>query len=308
MKTFEIKKRDWRAVVDLSNGASCTSLKNRKYGATILREPPADKAARGSLLYGMPILFPVNRIEKGSFEFEGRQYVFPINEPKTDCHLHGELYKAEFELIEASDSRLKCRYAASKDSPYLCFPHEFEIITEYELKDDGLYHKVTVRNLSGENMPVFLGFHTTFNSLFFKNSKPENIRVYAEISEEYARNMTTNYLPSGEKPPFDSLSSSISKGDLNPFCEKFSRLYRGCGVMTVTDTASGLRIVYENDEKYKFRLILCGGDDGYICLEPQTCLVNCQNSPFSREEAGFDYLKPLERKIYRSKIFLDETV
>ena len=29
-------------------------------------------------LYGMPILFPVNRIENGIFDFEGRHYVFPI--------------------------------------------------------------------------------------------------------------------------------------------------------------------------------------------------------------------------------------
>lgn len=76
--------------------------------------------------------------------------------------------------------------------------------------------------------------------------------------------------------------------------------------MSITDIGNGLRVVYENDEKYGFRLIYNGGSDGYICLEPQTCLEGCQNSPFSREEGGFDFLQSGESKIYRSKIFLEE--
>ena len=74
--------------------------------------------------------------------------------------------------------------------------------------------------------------------------------------------------------------------------------------MSITDFGQRLRVVYDNDEKYGFRLIYNGGSDGYICLEPQTCLVGCQNSPFSREEAGFDFLQAGERKTYCSKIFL----
>ncbi len=46
--------------------------------------------------------------------------------------------------------------------------------------------------------------------------------------------------------------------------------------------------------------------EGYICLEPQNCLANCQNSPFSREEAGFDHITPYALKTYRSKIYLDK--
>ena len=177
---------------------------------------------------------------------------------------------------------------------------------EYELKDDGFYHTVTVTNLSEQNMPLFLGFHTTFNTLFAEGSRPENIRVFANISEEYERNMQVNYLPTGEKPSFDAVSMALSEGTYKPFEEKVSRHYRGQGSMSITDIDKRLRMVYENDEKYGFRLIYNGGSDGYICLEPQTCLAGCQNSPFSREEAGFDFLKIGESKTYRSKIFLEE--
>lgn len=306
-ETIALKHGDLSAVIDLAHGANCISLRNASYDARLLREPPKSRKLDNPYLYGMPILFPVNRIENGSFSFEGRRYVFPINEPATSCHLHGELHKTAFEAAEITPDKIRCRYAATKDRPYLTFPHEFEIVTEYELKDDGFYHTVTVSNLSKQDMPLFLGFHTTFNTLFKAGSRPENIRVFADISEEYERNMEVNYLPTGKKPVFDAVSRSLSEGTYVPFEEKASRHYRGRGIMSITDLESGIRMVYENDPKYGFRLIYNGGADGYICLEPQTCLANCQNSPFSREEAGFDFLRPGESKTYRSRIYLEKT-
>ena len=305
--SIKIANGDWHATIDLLHGANCISLRNEKYGANLLREPPDISAmTENPFLYGMPMLFPVNRIENGRFTFERRQYIFPVNEPSTNCHLHGVLHKTAFEVLEATDIKIKCRYTATSAQPYLSFPHEFEIAVEYELKDDGFYHTVTVTNSSEQNMPIFLGFHTTFNTLFLKDSRPENIRVLAEISEEYARNMDSNCLPSGEKPEFDAVSFALSVGAYNPFLQKDSRHYRGTGRMAIEDIGARLRVIYDNDEKYAFRLIYNGGSDGYICLEPQTCLIGCQSSPFSREESGFDFIKAKESKTYRSKIFLEE--
>lgn len=303
---ISIEGGEWSAIIDVEHGANCISLRNKKYGAELLREPPKDRALDNPYLYGMPILFPVNRIENGSFEFEGRRYVFPINEPSTGCHLHGELHRARFEPIGIEKSAVKCRYRTERGG-YLGFPHAFEILQEYELRDDRFYHTVTVTNRSENDMPLFLGFHTTFNTLFTKDGRKEDIRVFADISEEYERNMAVNYLPTGKKPAFDAVSASLSEGRYKPFDEKASRHYRGCGAMSITDTGKGLRMVYENDEKYGFRLIYNGAGEGYICLEPQTCLANCQNSPFPREEAGFDFLRAGESKVYRSEIYLEET-
>ena len=302
-RLIKLERDAWSAVIDLFHGANCISLRNKRYHATLLREPPECVKLDNPYLYGMPILFPVNRIENGTFEFEERQYVFPINEPSTGCHLHGEMHKMPFAVIKQDKHLVQCRYRA-KSGEYLGFPHAFEILQEYELKEDGFYHTVTVTNLSENNMPLFLGFHTTFNTLFTAYSRPENIFVFANISEEYQRNMEVNYLPTGEKPAFDAVSMALSEGAYKPFEKKTSRHYRGQGIMSITDFGQRLRVVYDNDEKYGFRLIYNGGTDGYICLEPQTCLANCQNPPFSREEAGFDFLQAGEGKTYCSKIFL----
>ena len=97
---------------------------------------------------------------------------------------------------------------------------------EYELKNDGFYHTVTVTNMSKENMPLFLGFHTTFNTRFTGNIRPEDICAFVDISKEYERNMEINYLPTGVKPPFDAVSASLVKSTYKPFEQKASRLFK----------------------------------------------------------------------------------
>ena len=294
----------YTATINVSRGANCISLRHEN-GAKILREPKDPDDLDNPYLYGMPILFPVNRIQGGVFTFEEREYRFPINEPATGCHLHGLLHATPFTVTEQTADTLKCRFLSTEQTPYPDFPHIFEIMMEYNLRAEGFYHTVTVTNHSEQNMPVFLGFHTTFNTRLFEDSNPEDICIAANITEEYARNMDQDYLPTGEKPAFDATSNALVVGTYKPFSEKASRHYRGQGSMSITDTGKKLRLVYDNDEKYTFRLIYNGGSEGYICLEPQNCLANCPNGPFAREEAGFNYLTPKESKTFRSKIYFE---
>ena len=305
MEKIKLENGALSAVIDLSRGANCISLRDAGHGAIILCEPPENGVLDNPYLYGMPILFPVNRIEGGRFDFEGRRYSFPINEPQTGCHLHGELHRTPFVPIENTKSRLLCRFEATEDEPYLSFPHAFELVMEYELKESAFLHTVSVTNRSEQNMPLMLGFHTTFHTAF-AGGRAEDIRVFADITEEYERDLALNYLPTGKKPKFDAVSSAIAEGKYAPFFAPTSRHYRGNGKMSITDLGKRLRLVYENDEKYTFRLIYNGGSEGYICLEPQNCLANCANSPFPREEAGFSNLRAGETKIFRSKIYIEE--
>ena len=228
MELQRIQYGDWSAVILLGRGATCISLRNEKYGARPLREPE-DYTGQwdNPYLYGMPILFPVNRISGGHFAFEGREYRFPINEPATGCHLHGTLHETAFELVE--------------------------------------------------------------------------------LSEEYERDMK-NYLPTGRRMALDAVSWMLGKGSFSPFGKPISRHYRagGAGRMLLVDPVKRLCLVYENDRTLRFRLICNGNADGYICLEPQTCLANAPNAPIAREETGFDWIEPKQSKEYRSKIILTE--
>lgn len=292
----------YSASINLSRGANCFRL--RKNDWRILREPDYKKELDNPYLYGMPVLFPVNRISGGSFEFEGRKYDFGINEPETNCHLHGKLHESEFALVSKKENEIVCAYKTCSGDPYLQAGHDYRVTIAYKLEEDGFHQCVTVENLSNQNMPVMLGFHTTFHTLFADGKKEETF-VYADIAEEYERDRDT-YLPTGRIVEFDEVSKALSKGEFCPFKEHISRHYKAAqkGKLIIYDQHNDLSMVYENDEKYLFRLIFNRGE--YICLEPQNCMADCANSLFDRKQAGFDYIKPKEKKRYVSRIYICE--
>lgn len=301
-KIIEIRAGDYRAKINCSRGGNCISLRNVRLGAQILREPK-DGTLDNPYLYGMPVLFPVNRISGGSFTFEGRRYRFPINEQATGCHLHGLLHEMPFVVAERGENFVKCVF----EKPYLEFPHRFRMELTYALSENGLEQTTRITNLSETNMPVLLGFHTTFNVCFLDSARKENIRAFAEVSQEIQRDMET-YLPTGVMLPPDTITTQFQNGSFSPAGKGISRHYRadGLGRMELRDLESGIALVYENSQNFPWRLLYSGTGEEYICLEPMTCVVNCPNGPFDPAESGFKYLKPNQSEEYISKIYLRE--
>ena len=301
MKIEQIAGGGYTASIHLSRGANCISLRHETLGVSLLREPDYSRELDNPYLYGMPVLFPVNRISGGRFEFDGRVYELPINEEKTGCTLHGELHAMEFRVDEQNADSITCSYRSNGNYAYM--PHDFSLRIQYSLSEKGMRQKTMVVNHSDCRMPLFLGFHTTFNLAFAKNGKPEHCLVFADIAQEIERNMTV-YLPTGKVPEFDAVSRNLSRGALDPTVGAVSRHYRaaGGGEMGIFDPDAKLLLRYENDEKFGWRLIYNGDGTQYICLEPQTCMANCPNSPFDREFTGFSWLEPGEEREFISHI------
>ena len=290
-----IQKYGFIAKINTSRGGNLISF-SRLGENSLLREPSYDKPLDNPYLYGMPILFPVNRISNGKFTFEGREYVFPINEEKTNCHLHGTLHQTEFEVVNISKSSATLKYFAGENE-YLNFQHKFSVEIRYKIIKSGIKIDTTITNNSNLNMPVFVGYHTTFN--LAKNSF-----VKVEIDSEYERDMA-NYLPTGKTLEFDEISNSLNDGTLDAYSTKLSRHYKAkkCGKIVVFNKNSNTSIVYINSKNLPYRLIYSDGL-GYICLEPQTCICNSANSPFPRKDNGFNFVKPNKKITYKSKILL----
>ena len=295
-----LKNGDFTAKINAKLGANLISLRNDKLGAILLREPDYSKPLDNPYLYGMPILFPVNRISGGEFTFEGRKYKFPINEESTNCHLHGELHKTEFAVDELGDNFAKLSYVATKNKPYLNFTHEFTLKLNYNLTNNGIEIETIIENNSNLNMPIMLGFHTTFNSAFLGNN---DVKVKVDFNNEYERNMQ-NYLPTGNLILDDSDSALLKIGEFNPYSKPISKHFESSSSMVIYDKQSDYSVVYTNDDKYKFRLIYNGTANEYICLEPQNCLANCLNSQVDLSKTGFIYAKPNEVLHFYSKIEL----
>ncbi len=211
----------YSAAINLNRGANCISLRNFEYNAKILREPNYSENLDNPYLYGMPILYPVNRIENGSFIFENRKYSFPINEPKTNCHIHGFVHESQFNVLQVNESCVSGRY----EGQYADCMQKFRIELYYEISDKGLLQKTTITNLSDKNMPNFLGFHTTFNVPFVKSSNAKNIRVFVDSESEVQRNMNT-YLPTGNFPNPDEVTQKLKNGSFVSYGSSISRHYK----------------------------------------------------------------------------------
>ncbi len=292
MNFLTIAGGGYEAAFDPENGANPVSLRHIPTGAKLFREPDYEKGDRDSFVFGSPVLFPVNRISGGRFTFDGREYVLPVNEPKTGCHLHGTLAHMPFCVTMRSRSRVVFEAAFDEKKPYLTFPHAFALRLDCSLDENGFTRVTTVENRSGKRMPVMLGFHTAFAIPF----APDGGRVTVRMPAAEAFERDENYLPSGRTLSDDGLTEALRAGTFAAG-EPFSRLYRAAGRRTtLTDETANLTLTADYDESYVCRMVYGGG--GFLCVEPQTCLTNCVNVDYGNVPDGFLSLEPGEARSF----------
>ena len=102
-KLINLSGGGYSAVINLNRGANCISLRHES-GAVILREPEDPDVLDNPYLYGMPILFPVNRIDNGCFTVAGYHSgdaaVLMANDDVIHLHAHervdGVMYTLTF--------------------------------------------------------------------------------------------------------------------------------------------------------------------------------------------------------------------
>lgn len=271
---------DMRALVD-EKGANCVSLIDSRLSASVLRPLIEGETPENPFLHGSPVLMPQNRIEGGAFDYGGRRYTFPLNEPTTNCHIHGEVYDKTFRVVEKGDTYCVLSLFLPAREGFL---HDREVVIRYDLTPFSLRRTATVKNLSVLDMPLSFGYHTTFNVPFCDGSDKESVFLSASVGAEIKRD--SRFLPTG-KHGFGSVEKSINAGTFPALSRKISKHYRAINdTVTLTDTRRRVKVEYVCDEKLPYRLFYNGNADEFICLEPISCRVNCYGEK-GRDETGF---------------------
>ena len=86
-------------------GSNGISLFSRERSRQLLRVPRSVEEYRSSpFLYGIPVLFPPDRIGDGRFTFQRRTYRLKINERGRCNHFHGGVYQRGREPVKAEAS------------------------------------------------------------------------------------------------------------------------------------------------------------------------------------------------------------
>lgn len=277
-EVIRLQSGDCSAMID-PIGAQCMQFSHHPSGISVLHTDDE------KILSGIPILFPVNRIDGGRFGCAGVQYQLPINEEHTGCSLHGTLYTELFSVTEQSDTDVTLRYGSG--GRYPGFPQEFSVEITYTLADCALCQTAKIRNHAGSPLPVLLGFHTSIAIPFCPGSKPEDITVKADLAASLSRN--ERHLTVG-RVPSDAVLEAFREGTYRP-CLPISRqfLAGADGSVILTDHRTGVRVRYTPDPLLRYRMMFSGAP-GYFCPEPQTCAVNAPNMPAGDPDAAYPVL------------------
>ena len=298
---------------------SCPSF--RKTSVGMLRTPSErehDEFLRRPHVYGVPILFPPNRIADGRFRFDGREYRFPITRPEENNYHHGILKSQSFAVskaVETPDEVLietRCYSNAASDAIYRDFPHAFKCKITYRLSAEGLEQEVMFGNKSDLPMPVGVGFHTPLN-VPFAGGDAADYRLRMAVGERFELNGRN--LPTGRLLPLDERFARLRapEGLQATGCEAIEagfsvreievdgRPFRGA---VVENRRTGVRVFYEVDSQTLYwTLWNNGGQVPYCCPEPQSWATDAPNLP-DRERWGFRSIPPGGKWSIRYRLYV----
>ena len=281
-------------------GANCVSLRHES-GAVLLREPkdPQTLAAAPNV-YGLPLLFPPNRIRDGHFSFGGRSYDFPINEPARHHHIHGLLSTTPF----SCEGGAAFTFRADAEHPYLSFPHAFTVTRAFALDEGGLVQTLTVRNDSALPMPLGTGFHAAWSVPLFPGQSPLDCRLHIPVRRHWLHDPQT-IIPTGETVTDSPLLRALRGGTLIPEQEALSCLLElDEGPVRLTTPRGDL--VCTREAGYPFLMLWNGGGgQGFVCPEPQSWLVDAPNLPLPPQTSGFTALAPGQSATTRLRYALE---
>ena len=310
LQAVEFGKGDYEALLIPGFGANLVRLANVRLGVEILRTPEADEIEtfKGRPhVFGLPVLFPPNRIADGTFTFDGYTYRLPITQLKEHHYHHGILKSQPFAVSKAWETDdevfVECRYYsnAGNDAIFRDFPHEFKCKIIYRLTAEGLEQEVVFTNRSRQRMPLGVGFHTPLR-IPFAGGEAADYVMRAAVGEQVELN--DRNLPTGRKLPLTEQFAKLrGEGlrvtDCEPIEAGFTlreievggKPYRGA---VVENLRTGVRVFYEVDERTLYWTIWNnGGQVPYCCPEPQSWVTNAPNAA-DPEAEGFRSVAPGE--------------
>ena len=148
---IEIIAGDQHAVVvEVGGGLRAYSAGGRElidgYGANEM-----SSSGRGQLLIPWP-----NRLQDGSYEFDGRRYQLPLNEPDRRNAIHGLVRWVAWTVSAREPNRVVMDYVLHPQPGY---PFSLRLSIEYALSGSGLRVRTTAMNVGTKACPYGSGAH-----------------------------------------------------------------------------------------------------------------------------------------------------
>jgi aldose 1-epimerase len=291
LEALELRAFDYGAWIIPSLGANVIRLwyDGSEGNFEVLRTPPTTAVFLSDpFAYGVPVLFPANRVSGGFYEWDGVRYQFPQNQPN-GMHIHGVLHNRPWPLVsyhynrKGAFARLELDTREDRDLRK-AFPVDILFRLDISLTRNGLEHRFSVENRGEHSFPVGLAYHTAFRIPFKTGTPHENIRMFLPI-EARCIDDPVSRLPTGAVVPLDDFEQRIASVDGAPPLEQgLDFLYTSQSKVPrqtiLRDTLCGWEVVYTADKDNRYWIIWNSkGEKDFVAIEPQTWLSNAMKLP-----------------------------
>ena len=293
----------YEAIIVQSVGANLVKLYNKEKKLDILRTPTSEEMETflsRPQIFGVPLLFPPNRIEDGKYSFAGKNYEFPITIPAQNNYHHGIIKSQAFTVsstrfsADAVEVELSFFSNRINNAIFANFPHDFVCKIRIILTDNELTHIASISNAGTEPMPLGVGFHTPIRLPFSANTEKSDYKLRLSVGKRWElsdRSLPTEKLLdlSAEESLLRTEGMTVSGKPIeialtDEAITVIGKPYHGA---ILTDTKNNISVYYEVDKEFKhWTLWNNGGEVDWVCPEPQTWAINAPNLNLPREITG----------------------
>ena len=234
-------------------------------------------SGRGQVLIPWP-----NRLEDGRYEFDGRRYQLPLNEPEHQNAIHGLVRGAAWTVGEHKAHRVVMEHLLEPQPGY---PFALALELDYALSPAGLAVRTTARNAGPTPLPFGAGQHPYFTV--------GTARVDDALLRLPARSYLTTddrLIPTGRAPVagtgFDfQAERPIGDARLDTCFTDLRADVDGRVRVALSHPVGAPRLTIALDAAYRFVQAYTGdslpeeaGRRRGIAIEPMTCAPNAFNS------------------------------
>jgi aldose 1-epimerase len=266
-----IAARDQQAVVvEVGGGLRSYSVGGREL-LDGYRADEMSSSGRGQILIPWP-----NRLQDGSYEFEGRRHQLPLNEPEHYNAIHGLVRWNAWTIAEHEPHRAVMKHVLYPQPGY---PFLLTVSIEYALTDGGLQVQTTATNLGSDPCPYGSGAHP-----YLKLGTATIDRLVLHVPGRTVLRSDNRGLPIGSDAVEGTEYDFRQPRRIGPIMldHAFTDLERnqdGLARVKLRDPDDGTQVSLWVDQSYPY-LMLFSGDPlpnvnrRSLAIEPMTCPPN----------------------------------
>jgi len=226
---------------------------------------------KGSFLLPYP-----NRLKDGKFEYLGKNYQFPINNPDTQNSLHGfdDFYKMSIKNIDLNEEYASISLFNAYKGQNPAYPFPFNFTITYTLSGyNELECTIHLYNPNSYSIPIGFGWHPYFRL----NDNVNELEL--ELPTSKLVQIDNRMLPTGKLTAYHSFTESNLIGDTAlDNCFKLPK-HQDIASVKLTSKALQTQITYwQEADKFPFYQIFTPPQRKSVAIEPMTCNVDAFNN------------------------------